>query len=60
MTGLPDRLVFERNRIRDVLGERWKAALLLEAPLVVVPPVWAEQMSLPQDLRHQNSGRPDF
>jgi uncharacterized protein (TIRG00374 family) len=29
MTGLPDRLVFERNRIRDVLGERWKAAVLL-------------------------------
>jgi uncharacterized protein (TIRG00374 family) len=31
MTGLPDRLVFERNRIRDVLGERWKAALLLSS-----------------------------
>jgi hypothetical protein len=29
MTGLPDRLVFERNRIRRVLGRRWKAALLL-------------------------------
>ena len=29
MTGLDDRLVCERNRIRDVLGERWKAALLL-------------------------------
>jgi uncharacterized protein (TIRG00374 family) len=31
MTGLPDRLVFERDRIRDVLGERWKAALLLSS-----------------------------
>jgi uncharacterized protein (TIRG00374 family) len=31
MTGLEDRLVFERNRIRDVLGERWKAALLLSS-----------------------------
>jgi uncharacterized protein (TIRG00374 family) len=31
MTGLPDRLVYERNRIRDVLGERWKAALLLSS-----------------------------
>jgi len=29
MTGLPDRLVFERNRIRRVLGRRWKAATLL-------------------------------
>ena len=28
-TGLPDRLVFERNRIRRVLGRRWKAATLL-------------------------------
>ena len=31
MTGLSDRLVFERNRIRDVLGRRWKAALLLSS-----------------------------
>ena len=31
MTGLPDRLVFERNRIRGVLGKRWKAALLLSS-----------------------------
>jgi uncharacterized protein (TIRG00374 family) len=31
MTGLPDRLVFERNRIRRVLGRRWKAALLLSS-----------------------------
>jgi uncharacterized protein (TIRG00374 family) len=31
MTGLEDRLVFERNRIRDVLGQRWKAALLLSS-----------------------------
>ena len=31
MTGLPDRLVFERNRIRDVLGRRWKAAMLLSS-----------------------------
>ncbi len=31
MTGLPDRLVFERNRIREVLGERWKAATLLSS-----------------------------
>ena len=31
MTGLPDRLVFERNRIREVLGERWKAAMLLSS-----------------------------
>jgi uncharacterized membrane protein YbhN (UPF0104 family) len=29
VTGLPDRLVFERNRIRRVLGRRWKAATLL-------------------------------
>jgi uncharacterized membrane protein YbhN (UPF0104 family) len=29
MKGLPDRLVFERNRIRRVLGRRWKAAVLL-------------------------------
>ena len=29
MTGLPDRLVFERNGIRRVLGRRWRAALLL-------------------------------
>ena len=27
--GLPDRMVYERNRIRDVLGRRWKAATLL-------------------------------
>jgi hypothetical protein len=31
MTGLEDRLVFERNRIRDVLGEKWRAALLLSS-----------------------------
>jgi uncharacterized protein (TIRG00374 family) len=31
MTGLPDRLVFERNRIREVLGRRWKAAMLLSS-----------------------------
>ncbi len=31
VTGLSDRLVFERNRIRAVLGKRWKAALLLSS-----------------------------
>ena len=31
MTGLSDRLVFERNRIRDVLGRRWKEAALLSS-----------------------------
>jgi uncharacterized protein (TIRG00374 family) len=31
MTGLPDRLVYERNRIRVVLGRRWKAAMLLSS-----------------------------
>ena len=31
MTGLSDRLVFERNRIRAVLGKRWKAAMLLSS-----------------------------
>ena len=31
MTGLSDRLVFERNRIRRVLGRRWKAAMLLSS-----------------------------
>ena len=31
MTGLEDRLVCERDRIRDVLGEKWKAALLLSS-----------------------------
>ncbi len=31
MTGLSDRLVFERNRIRAVLGRRWKAAMLLSS-----------------------------
>ncbi len=31
MTGLSDRLVYERNRIRTVLGKRWKAALLLSS-----------------------------
>ncbi len=31
MTGLPDRLVYERNRIRTVLGRRWKAAMLLSS-----------------------------
>lgn len=31
MTDLPDRLVRERNRIRAVLGRRWKAATLLSS-----------------------------
>ncbi len=31
MSGLADRLVFERNRIRDVLGRKWKAAMLLSS-----------------------------
>lgn len=31
LSGLPERLVFERNRIRTVLGRRWKAALLLSS-----------------------------
>jgi uncharacterized protein (TIRG00374 family) len=31
LTDLPERLVTERNRIRDVLGLRWKAALLLSS-----------------------------
>jgi len=31
LRGLPDRLVRERNRIRDVLGRRWKAATLLSS-----------------------------
>ncbi len=31
MTDLPDRLVRERNRIRNVLGRRWKAAALLSS-----------------------------
>jgi uncharacterized protein (TIRG00374 family) len=31
MTGLPDKLVNERNRIRVVLGHQWKAALLLSS-----------------------------
>ncbi len=31
MTGLEDRLVYERNRIRDVLGRQWKAAMLLSS-----------------------------
>ena len=31
MTDLPDRLVRERNRIRVVLGRRWKAATLLSS-----------------------------
>ena len=31
VTGLSDRLVFERNRIREVLGKRWKAAMLLSS-----------------------------
>jgi len=29
ITGLDDRLVHERNRIRDVLGQQWKSAMLL-------------------------------
>jgi uncharacterized protein (TIRG00374 family) len=29
MSGLPERLVSERNNIRDVMGQRWKAAVLL-------------------------------
>ena len=43
MTGLPDRLVFERNRIRDVLGRRWKAATAAEqraAGLRLRRPCW--------------------
>jgi len=31
MSGLADRLVFERDRIRDVLGRRWKAAMFLSS-----------------------------
>jgi uncharacterized membrane protein YbhN (UPF0104 family) len=31
MTGLPDRLVHERNRIRQVLGRKWKEAVLLSS-----------------------------
>jgi uncharacterized protein (TIRG00374 family) len=31
MRGLADRLVYERNRIRSVLGKRWKAAMLLSS-----------------------------
>jgi hypothetical protein len=31
MSGLSDRLVYERNRIRAVLGKRWKAAMLLSS-----------------------------
>ena len=31
MTGLPDRLVRERDNIRSVLGQRWKAATLLSS-----------------------------
>ena len=31
MTGLEDRLVFERDHIRDVLGSKWRAALLLSS-----------------------------
>ena len=31
ISGVPDRLVFERNRIRGVLGKRWKAAVLLSS-----------------------------
>jgi uncharacterized protein (TIRG00374 family) len=31
MTALPDRLVRERNRIRDVLGRKWKEAVLLSS-----------------------------
>ena len=31
LSGLPQRLVFERDRIRDVLGKRWKAAMLLSS-----------------------------
>ena len=31
MAGLPERLVLERNRIRDVLGRRWRAAMLLSS-----------------------------
>jgi hypothetical protein len=30
-SGLSDRLVYERNRIRAVLGKRWKAAMLLSS-----------------------------
>ena len=31
MTDLPDRLVRERDRIRSVLGHKWKAATLLSS-----------------------------
>ena len=31
LTGLPEKLVTERNRIRDVLGHQWKSALLLSS-----------------------------
>jgi hypothetical protein len=31
MTDLPERLLSERNRIRDVLGKHWKAATLLSS-----------------------------
>lgn len=31
LTGVSDRLVHERNRIRTVLGKRWKAAMLLSS-----------------------------
>ena len=31
MTDLPDRLLRERNSIRDVLGQRWRAAALLSS-----------------------------
>ncbi len=31
LTGLPDRLISERNGIREVLGERWREALLATA-----------------------------
>ena len=31
LTGLPDKLVTERNRIRVVLGHQWKSALLLSS-----------------------------
>jgi hypothetical protein len=31
MRGLADKLVYERNRIRHVLGTRWKAAMLLSS-----------------------------
>ncbi|MGA2930899.1 MAG: hypothetical protein ABSE98_02290 [Acidimicrobiales bacterium] len=35
VTGLADRLVFERHRIRDALGRNWKATMLLSSGRLV-------------------------